>query len=294
MDGLASGQASLLQAMIDRLVVAYGMTCPNPAGLRQAEGVVEWWVAPDRQVEALHYVETGRAVIRPLGPTWHTWTLTLTAMGGVQNWIAASIDARDGLDDSAIALLVDIDLVTDGLLGRAVRAGMVHLGNRQIALAAAARDDQATHATLGRIDRELELRRASLAQRPPVNPLEPDLTARWLAWPGPSPQAVAWPGAVAGDGSAATAGYRMLVEFVVNARSLEDAAVTLAAELDSAVRAEMLLSSFQALGIVGGLVERALRDLALSTPRPHDGGLPLAGRPDAGGNPDLLLDRIGA
>ena len=295
MDGLASGQASLLQAMIDRLVVAYGMTCPNPAGLRQAEGLVEWWVAPDREVEALHYVESGRVVIRPLGPTWHIWSLTLTAMGAVQNWIAASIDARDGLDDRAIALLADIDHVTDGLLGNAVRTGMLHLGNRQIALGAASRDDQQAQAALGRVDRELGMRRAPAGAGSGFNSHPAgadDLSASWLAWPGPTPKAVAWPGAIAGEGGSPTAGYRVLVEFVVNARSVEDAALTLAAELDGAARGDVLLSSFQALGVVGGILERALRDLALATPRAHAGGLPLAGHDES--RPDRMLDRIGA
>jgi hypothetical protein len=293
MDGLASSQASLLQAMIDRLVVSYGMTCPNPAGLRQAEGIVEWWVAPDRQVEALHYVELGRAVIRPLGPSWQRWTLNLYAMGSVQNWIAATLETPDGLDADATLALADIDAVTDGLLAHAVRAGMLHLGNRQIALAAAARDDQAAHALLGHLDRELETRRAAAATSPRPEP-DADLLQRWLAWPGAAPLPVAWPGAVAGDGATPTGGYRVLVEFVVNARSFDDAALALAAELDSAVKAEILYASFQPLGIAGALVERAMRDLALSTPRPHAGGLPLAAAPDPapGGSP--LLDRIGA
>lgn len=220
-------------------------------------------VSHRHQLEIQFHRDLGTLLLRanPLGG--RAWELTFRGIGSARNWFTAEIDAPDSLDDSALALLHEIDLTLDGLLRQALLARQTLLARRRDALVSMSRAILHEHAELQRLDHALDLRSRQNEQIPNSEFFNHanDLRGQWLAIPdshsqGPWPERLLNAELIAGSPNE---GFRFYLECVMHASTAEEAAQYLAGEIASVLHDGQLSASIEPIDPFGSFIDDQLR-----------------------------------
>ena len=292
---MAGESGTLSEVVSGRLVGQFTMV-PGDAQRLRGDDASSWFLSVEHDLELLHSPDLGKIILQPLSAE-HPWQLIFRAIGSAQNWLTAEVVGEGAIAESAQARLHEIDWALDGLLRQALRARAALLAHRRDLLLEISRSILEEHAAAQRTENLLDLRWHERTRIETVRRAGEDgnLLHHWLRWPERAPGDLAGEPinliALESSGSPAE-GYRFYLECTTHARTLEEAALSLADELLAALADGEMTASVEPLGRAGALIDLQLDLLTFHSPDLPDGPTPRhpLGKPGSQG----AMTRLGA
>jgi len=291
-----TGESGTLSEVVSgRLVERFGMI-PGDAQRLRGDDETSWFLSVEHDLELLHSPDLGKIILQPLTAE-QSWQIIFRAIGSAQNWLTAEIMGDGAFAESAQARLHEIDWALGGLLRQALRARAALLAHRRDLLLEISRSILQEHAAAQRTENLLDLHWHERTRIETVCRAGEDgpLLHHWLRWPERSNGDTAGEPinliALEASGSPAE-GYRFFLECTTHARTLEDAALSLADDLLAALADSAMTASIEPLGRTGALIDQQIDLLTFHSPDLPDGPTPRhpLGKPGSQG----AMTRLGA
>jgi hypothetical protein len=292
---MMSASGTLSEMVVERLVEQFSMEQGDAQRLPGDDATI-WFLSVEHDFELLASGDLGVIILQPLSSE-SPWQLTFRAIGSAQNWLTAELAGDGLLGDMAQSRLHEIDWALDGLLRQALLARGSLLAHRRDHLLEISRSILREHAEAQRVENLLDLRWHDRTRMETIRRADEGdfLPHYWLRWPERSAATVEMERvnliALESSGSPA-GGYRFYLECTTHARSLEEAALSLADELFTALTDGAMTASIEPLGLSGALIDAYLQTLTFHTPELPDGPTPRhpLGKPGSQG----AMTRLGA
>jgi len=292
---MMSASGTLSEMVVGRLIDYFSMAQGDAQRL-PGDDSTAWFLSVEHDLELLASSDLGVIVLQPLSSD-NPWQLTFRAIGSAQNWLTAELAGAALPGELAQSRLHDIDWALDGLLRQALLARGSLLAHRRDHLLDISRSILREHAEAQRIENLLDQRWHERTHQETIRRADEGhaLPHYWLRWPERARATVDSERvnliALESSGSPAE-GYRFYLECTTHARSLEEAALSLADELVTALTDGAMTASIEPLGLSGALIDTYLHTLTFSTPDLPDGPMPRhpLGKPGSQG----AMTRLGA
>jgi hypothetical protein len=292
---MVSNSGTLSEMVVERLIDSFSME-EGDAQRLPGDDATAWFLSVEHDLELLASSNLGVIVVQPLSSE-SPWQITFRAIGSAQNWLTAELAGAALPGDPAQSRLHDIDWALDGLLRQALLARGSLLAHRRDHLLDISRSILREHAEAQRVENLLDRRWHERTHQETIRRADEGdaLPHYWLRWPERASATVEAERvnliALESSGSPAE-GYRFYLECTTHARSLEEAALSLADELVTALTDGAMTASIEPLGLSGALIDTYLHTLTFHTPDLPDGPTPRhpLGKPGSQG----AMTRLGA